>query len=30
MDWSRTLTYITGVVDQELLVRNEHLAAEMQ
>jgi putative transposase len=28
MDWMRTLAYITGTVDQELLLRNEYLAAE--
>jgi len=28
MDWPRLLAYITGTVDQELLLRNEHLAAE--
>ena len=28
MVWARTLAYITGTVDQELLVRNEYLAAE--
>jgi hypothetical protein len=28
MDWRRILTYITGTVDQELLLRNEYLAAE--
>jgi hypothetical protein len=28
MDWVRILTYITGTVDQELLLRNEYLAAE--
>jgi hypothetical protein len=28
MDWTRILAYITGSVDQELLLRNEHLAAE--
>jgi hypothetical protein len=28
MDWARMLAYITGTVDQELLVRNEYLAAE--
>ena len=28
MDWSRILAYITGTVDQELLLRNEFLAAE--
>src|SRR6266851_7021238 len=28
MDWARILTYATGTVDQELLARNEYLAAE--
>jgi putative transposase len=28
MDWARILAYITGPVDQELLARTEHLAAE--
>jgi transposase len=28
MDWRRILAYITGTVDQELLLRNEFLAAE--
>ena len=28
MIWSRMLAYITGTVDQELLLRNEYLAAE--
>jgi hypothetical protein len=28
MDWARILAYVTGTVDQELLVRNEYLAAE--
>src|SRR6266446_7096095 len=28
MDWPRILAYITGTVDQELLLRNEYLAAE--
>jgi len=28
MDWARILVYITGTVDQELLARNEYLAAE--
>ena len=28
MDWRRVLTYITGTVDEELLLRNEYLAAE--
>jgi hypothetical protein len=28
MDWTRILAYVTGSVDQELLLRNEYLAAE--
>jgi putative transposase len=28
MDWTRILAYITGSVDQDLLLRNEYLAAE--
>ena len=28
MDWARILAYIIGTVDQELLLRNEYLAAE--
>jgi hypothetical protein len=28
MNWSRILAYVTGTVDQELLLRNEYLAAE--
>ncbi|MBA3914350.1 MAG: hypothetical protein H0X25_10985 [Acidobacteriales bacterium] len=28
MEWPRLLAYITGKVDNELLVRNEYLAAE--
>jgi putative transposase len=28
MEWARFLAYITGTVDQELLLRNEYLAAE--
>src|SRR5262249_19892824 len=28
MDWARILTFVTGVVDQELLARNEYLATE--
>ena len=28
MIWARMLAYITGNVDQELLLRNEYLAAE--
>ncbi len=30
MDWARMLTYITGTVDQELLLRNEYLATEIR
>ncbi len=29
MEWARLLAYITGTVDQELLLRNEYLAAEV-
>jgi putative transposase len=28
MEWACILAYITGTVDQELLLRNEYLAAE--
>jgi len=28
MVWARVLAYVTGMVDQELLARNEYLAAE--
>src|SRR5258708_19161012 len=28
MDWARILTYVTGTVEQDLLARNEYLAAE--
>jgi len=28
MEWTRILAYIAGSVDQELLLRNEYLAAE--
>lgn len=28
MDWVRVLAYVTGTVDQELLLRNEYLAAD--
>lgn len=28
MEWGRLLAYITGTADQELLLRNEYLAAE--
>jgi hypothetical protein len=28
MDWASMLAYVTGTVDQELLIRNEYLAAE--
>ena len=27
MDWARILAYVTGTVDQEVLARNEYLAA---
>jgi hypothetical protein len=27
MDWVRLLPFVTGMVDQELLARNEYLAA---
>ncbi len=30
MIWTRMLAYITGTVDQELLLRNEYLAEENQ
>src|ERR1700682_2751944 len=30
MEWARILAYITGNVDQELLLRNEYLVAENQ
>jgi hypothetical protein len=30
MEWARILAYITGTVDQELLLRNEYLVAENQ
>lgn len=30
MEWTRILAYISGTVDQELLLRNEYLAAENQ
>src|SRR5450759_2376981 len=30
MEWARILAYITGTVDQELLLRNEYLAAEIR
>jgi hypothetical protein len=26
MDWARILAYVTGLVDQELLARNEYVA----
>ena len=29
MQWARILAYVTGTVDQELLLRNEYLVAEM-
>ena len=28
MLWTRLLAYVTGIVNQELLLRNEYLAAE--
>ncbi len=28
MDWKKLLAYITGLVDQELLLRNEYLVTE--
>jgi putative transposase len=28
MDWASVLAYVTGTVDQELLARNEYLAAK--
>jgi hypothetical protein len=28
MDWAHILAFVTGMVDQELLARNEYLAAE--
>jgi hypothetical protein len=28
MIWAQLLAYVTGTVDQELLLRNEYLAAE--
>jgi putative transposase len=28
MYWARILAFVTGMVDQELLARNEYLAAE--
>src|SRR5260370_33807591 len=28
MDWAHILAFVTGLVDQELLARNEYLAAE--
>ena len=30
MDWKRLLAYISGSVDEELLVRNEYLVTENQ
>jgi hypothetical protein len=30
MEWARILAYMSGTVDQELLLRNEYLAAENQ
>jgi hypothetical protein len=29
MEWARMLAYVTGTVDQELLVRNEYLAPKI-
>jgi hypothetical protein len=28
MEWARILAFVTGMVDQELLARNEYVAAE--
>ncbi len=28
MDWKKLLAYVTGSIDQELLLRNEYLVAE--
>jgi putative transposase len=28
MDWKQLLAYITGLVDEELLLRNEYLVTE--
>jgi len=28
MEWKKLLSYVTGSVDQELLLRNEYLVAE--
>ena len=28
MEWARMLAYVTGTVDQELLLRKEYLVAE--
>lgn len=28
MDWKRLLAYISGAVDEELMLRNEYLVAE--
>jgi hypothetical protein len=28
MEWARILAFVTGMADQELLARNEYLAAE--
>ena len=28
MDWAHILAYVTGMVEQELVARNEYLAAE--
>jgi hypothetical protein len=29
MDWARILAFVTGMVDRELLARNEYLVAEI-
>jgi hypothetical protein len=30
MDWARIMAFVTGMVDQELLARNEYLAADIR
>jgi hypothetical protein len=30
MEWGRILAYITGIVDQELLLRNEYLVLKTE
>jgi len=30
MEWARILAYITGTVDQELLLRNEYLVLKTE